>query len=161
MSEPPWVQVALLHPEIPPNTGNVGRLCALTRSRLHLIHPLGFTITDRHLRRSGMDYWRKLDLREHESWGAFRAATGTVRTWLFTTHADRGLWETTFAPGDLLLFGNEGSGCPAEVHAAIGSAHSVRIPQFGEGLRSLNLATSVGIAVYEALRQIVGPGRES
>ena len=157
MSGPPWVQVALLCPEIPPNTGNVGRLCALTRSRLHLIHPLGFSITDRHLRRSGMDYWRKLDLCEHESWSTFRKVTAAERTWLFTTHAERGLWETSFAPGDLLLFGNEGSGCPAEVHAAIGPERSVRIPQFGEGLRSLNLATSVGIAVYEALRQILGP----
>lgn len=157
MSAPPWVQVALLHPEIPPNTGNVGRLCAFTCSRLHLIHPLGFTITDRHLRRGGMDYWKQLDLCEHADWQAFRSATGSVRTWLFTTHAERGLWETAFAPGDLLLFGNEGSGAPEEVHREIGPERSVKIPQFGEGLRSLNLATSVGIAVYEALRQVVGP----
>lgn len=150
----PLVQVALRCPEIPQNTGNVGRLCAITGSRLHLIHPLGFTITDRHLKRSGMDYWHSLDLHEHENWQAFRTAESHRRTWLFTTKATRTFWDVSFAPGDILLFGNEGHGCPEEVHEAIGDEHRIRIPHPREGLRSINLATSVGIAVYEALRQL-------
>ena len=87
----PLLQVALRCPEIPQNTGNVGRLCAITGSRLHLIHPLGFTITDRHLKRSGMDYWNSLDLVNHEDWEAFRDNTRPTRTWLFTTKATKSL----------------------------------------------------------------------
>jgi len=150
----PLLHVALLRPEIPQNTGNVGRLCAIAGARLHLIHPLGFTITDRHLRRSGMDYWRSLDIQEHTGWETFRLAEGTRRTWLFTTRAEQSFWDITFHPGDLLLFGNEGHGCPEEVHQAIGPGQSIRIPHPRQQLRSINLATSVGIAVYEALRQL-------
>jgi len=111
MTEPRF-HIALFQPEIPQNTGNVGRLCAITGTRLHLIHPLGFTITDRHLRRSGMDYWKSLDLREHRDWETFRRAEGERRTWLFTTRATRTFWDAEFQPGDLLLFGNEGHGVP-------------------------------------------------
>jgi tRNA (cytidine/uridine-2'-O-)-methyltransferase len=157
MTEPPAhhtpLHVALFRPEIPPNTGNVGRLCAITGSHLHLIHPLGFKITDRHLRRSGMDYWKSLDLHEHGDWEDFRRAEGTRRTWLFTTRGTRSHWDVAYRPGDLLLFGNEGHGVPEEVHRTIGPEHSIRIPHPRPGLRSLNLSTSVGIAVYEALRQ--------
>lgn len=152
----PLLHVALFQPEIPQNTGNIGRLCAITGARLHLIHPLGFRITDRHLRRSGMDYWKSLDKREHESWESFRCAEGSRRTWLFTTRAKQSYWDARFQPGDLLLFGNEGHGVPDEVHHAIGPEHSLKIPHPRPTLRSLNLSTSAGIAVYEALRQFNG-----
>jgi len=153
MNEPP-LHVALHCPEIPQNTGNVGRLCAITGARLHLIHPLGFTITDRHLRRSGMDYWKSLDIHEHQNWENFRTAEDGRRMWLFTTKATRSFWDASFSPGDLLLFGNEGHGCPEKIHNTIGPEQSIRIPHPRSDLRSINLATSVGIAVYEALRQM-------
>ena len=156
---PVTLHVVLFEPQIPPNTGNVGRLCALTGSRLHLVHPLGFRITDRHLKRSGMDYWYELDVHHHTDWPAFRAASATpARLWLFTTHAARSFWDVGFAPGDGLLFGNETSGTPDWLHREVGDAARVRIPQFNPRLRSLNLSTSVGIAVYEALRQIRARG---
>lgn len=146
--------VILLHPEIPQNTGNIGRMCAYTGTRLHLVHPLGFTITDRQIRRSGMDYWHSLDVHHHESWDAFleseQGPAGTIT--LFTTRADRSFWEVSFRPGDGLLFGNEGRGAPDEVHQWAGP-NRVVIPQYQTGLRSLNLSTAAGIATYEALRQ--------
>jgi len=153
------VHVVLFQPQIPPNTGNVGRLCAVTGSRLHLVHPLGFKITDRHLKRSGMDYWQELDVQHHDDWRAFRRApTAPTRLWLFSTRGAQSLWDIEFAPEDGLVFGNEGEGAPDWLHDEIGAPARVRIPQFNPLLRSLNLSTSVGIAVYEALRQLRGPG---
>jgi tRNA (cytidine/uridine-2'-O-)-methyltransferase len=149
------LHIILFQPDIPQNTGNVGRLCAVTRSRLHLIHPLGFTITDRHLKRSGMDYWKSLDVHHHESWEAFSALKDRPRRiWLFTTAARRSFWDVEFADGDGLLFGKETAGCPQWLHDWAGDERRVTIPRFNSELRSLNLATSVGIATYEALRQI-------
>ncbi len=105
------LHVVLFQPEIAPNTGNVGRMCALTRSRLHLIHPLGFVINDRNLRRAGMDYWRSLDVHEHADWRAFRASPlAPKRLWLFTTKTDRTFWDVQYEDEDGLVFGNEGSG---------------------------------------------------
>lgn len=153
------LHVILFQPQIPPNTGNVGRLCAVGECRLHLVHPLGFRITDRHLKRSGMDYWHELDVHHHEDWPAFRRANGIPsRLWLFSTHATRSLWDVNFAPGDGLVFGNETHGAPVWLHEEIGEGARVRIPQFNPNLRSLNLSTSVGIAVYEALRQLHAAG---
>ena len=154
------LHVVLFRPQIPPNTGNVGRLCAVTGCRLHLVHPLGFRITDRHLRRSGMDYWHELDVQHHASWEAFRGNPSVPRRlWLLTTHAERTIWETAFEPEDGLVFGNENEGAPAWLHEEIGATARIRIPQMQPGLRSLNLSTSVGIAVYEALRQLASRGR--
>jgi tRNA (cytidine/uridine-2'-O-)-methyltransferase len=148
------LHVVLFQPQIPPNTGNIGRLCAVTGSRLHLVHPLGFRITDRHLKRSGMDYWHALDVHHHADWDAFRASpAGPRRLWLLTTRGQRTIWEAGFADGDGLVFGNEGEGAPPWLHEQIGSEQRVRIPQFNPALRSLNLSTAAGIAVYEALRQ--------
>lgn len=147
------LHVVLFQPEIAPNTGNVGRMCALTRSRLHLIHPLGFQITDRNLRRAGMDYWRSLDVREHADWAAFRGSPfAPARLWLFTTRAERGFWEARFRDGDGLVFGNEGSGAPDWLHEELRDWR-VTIPHANPELRSLNLSTAAGIATYEALRQ--------
>ncbi|MFP6886497.1 MAG: tRNA (cytidine(34)-2'-O)-methyltransferase [Opitutales bacterium] len=148
------IHLILLRPEIPQNTGNVGRLCAYVGCRLHLIRPYGFEINDARLRRAGMDYWHSLDLREHDDWDAFCASgERPERIHLFTTKADRDLWETEFREGDGLLFGNEGTGVPAEVHEWAGERR-VKIPQFRESLRSLNLANATAVATYEALRQI-------
>lgn len=149
------IHVVLFQPEIAPNTGNIGRMCALTASRLHLIHPLGFVINDRNLRRAGMDYWKSLDVHEHADWKAFRASeAGPRRLWLFTTHAARSFWDVSFADGDGLVFGNEGSGAPEWLHQEIGDEWRATIPHANPQLRSLNLSTAAGVACYEALRQL-------
>jgi len=153
------LHIVLFQPEIAPNTGNIGRMCAITRSRLHLIHPLGYVINDRNLRRAGMDYWRSLDVVEHADWAAFRASSAAPRRiWLFTTRAERDHWDAEFADGDGLLFGNESSGAPDWLHAELGEQR-LRIPQPNPALRSLNLSTAAGIACYEALRQVTRGGR--
>ena len=147
------LHVVLFQPEIPQNTGNVGRMCALTRSRLHLIHPLGYQITDRNLKRAGMDYWRSLDVQEHADWAAFRASPlAPARLWLFTTKTERSFWDVRFLDGDGLLFGNEGAGAPDWLHEELRDWR-VTIPHANLALRSLNLSTAAGIACYEALRQ--------
>ncbi len=151
------LHVVLFHPEIAPNTGNVGRMCALTRSRLHLIHPLGFVINDRNLRRAGMDYWKQLDVHEHADWTAFRASpVGPRRLWLFTTKATQTFWDVRFADGDGLVFGSESSGAPDWMHEELDDTR-VTIPHANASLRSLNLSTAAGVATYEALRQIGMP----
>jgi tRNA (cytidine/uridine-2'-O-)-methyltransferase len=149
------LHVVLFQPEIAPNTGNIGRMCALTRSRLHLIHPLGFAINDRNLRRAGMDYWRSLDVHEHADWPGFRASPhAPARLWLFTTKTERSFWSVQYTARDGLVFGNESSGAPDWLHAEIGEAQRVAIPHANPDLRSLNLSTAAGIACYEALRQV-------
>ncbi|MGF1484689.1 MAG: tRNA (cytidine(34)-2'-O)-methyltransferase [Opitutales bacterium] len=155
----PLLHLVLYQPEIPQNTGNIGRTCAYAGARLHLIHPLGFIITDTHLRRSGMDYWKSLDVHEHADWEAFaQAPTAPKRRWLLTTHGEQLLWDADFQPGDGLVFGNEGHGAPPWLHAAFGTAGSLRIPQSGGDLRSLNLSTAAGVATFEALRQLSASG---
>lgn len=149
------LHVVLFRPEIPQNTGNIGRMCALTGTRLHLVHPLGFTITDRHLRRAGMDYWHSLDVHHHADWAAFRAsALGPRRLWLVETHTRQSFWQASYADEDGLVFGNEGQGAPAWLREEIGEAHTVTIPQSNPALRSLNLSTAAGVATFEALRQV-------
>ena len=147
------IEVILFQPEIPQNTGNVGRLCSFAGCRLHLIHPLGFEINDKNLRRAGMDYWKKLDVLEHEDWESFVSCPNRPKNiHLFTTHAKKTLWECKFERDDGLLFGNEGHGSPDFVHKWL-KDNRVCIPKRKDGLRSLNLAVSVGIGVYEAIRQ--------
>jgi len=148
------LHIVLYRPEIPQNTGNIGRMCALTKSRLHLIHPLGFTVTDKHLKRSGMDYWKTLDIVHHKDWESFKLSSeAPKRLWLFTTKATKSYWDVEFKDGDGLLFGNEGAGATAFLHDYVGE-NRVTIPQADPTLRSLNLSTAAGIACYEALRQI-------
>ncbi|MDR1817719.1 MAG: tRNA (cytidine(34)-2'-O)-methyltransferase [Puniceicoccales bacterium] len=150
------LHIVLHQPEIPQNTGSIGRACALTNSRLHLIHPLGFAITDAKLRRAGMDYWHSLDVRNHADWAAFRAG-GEVpaeRLWLLTTKAKKTIWDAEFRDGDALVFGNEGHGAPAWLHEEIGAERRIVIPQFNPILRSHNLSNAVCIVLYEALRQL-------
>lgn len=152
------LHVVLFQPEIAPNTGNIGRMCALTRSRLHLIHPLGYVINDRNLRRAGMDYWKSLDVHEHADWLAFRASPQAPRRlWLFTTKTERSFWDVSYADGDGLVFGNESSGAPDWLHDELADAR-VTIPHANPALRSLNLSTAAGVACYEAMRQLTHAG---
>ena len=148
------LHIVLFQPEIPQNTGNIGRLCALTCTRLHLIHPLGYEITDKHLKRAGMDYWHSLDVHHHADWAAFKSSeAGPKRLWLFTTKTATSYWSARYADGDGLVFGNEGHGAPEWLHTEFGAERRVTIPHANSELRSLNLSTAAGIACYEALRQ--------
>ena len=148
------LHIVLFQPEIAPNTGNIGRMCAVTRSTLHLIHPLGYEINDRNLRRAGMDYWKALDVHEHADWAAFRASPhAPKRLWLFTTKTERSFWDVPYAGGDGLVFGNESAGAPEWMHQELDDWR-VTIPRANAGLRSLNLSTAAGVACYEALRQL-------
>ena len=144
----------LVSPQIPPNTGNVARLCACTGCKLVLIEPLGFSIDDKQLRRAGLDYWDKVFLKLYPSWEAYVADTAGARRFLFTGLGGTGLWQTRFQPGDHLVFGAEPTGLPAPVLDGPDGTR-VTIPMLDDR-RGLNLSTSVGIAAYEALRQIHG-----
>ena len=143
--------VVLVEPEIPPNTGNVGRLCLATKSTLHLVNPLGFSLEDRQLKRAGLDYWNEVDLKVWDSLDALVDAKGEGhRCFFVTTKAGRAYWDVEFRPGDFLIFGRETKGLPESLL----SAHEpdcITIPM--AGTRSLNLATAVGIVLYEAIRQ--------
>ncbi len=149
------LHVVLFEPQIPQNTGNIGRMCAVTRTRLHLIHPLGFEVTDKNLKRAGMDYWYSLDVHHHADWAAFKASPAAPkRLWLFTTHATQTFWDARYAADDGLVFGNEEAGAPAWLHDELTEGQRVKIPHANAELRSLNLSTAAGIAVYEAWRQL-------
>jgi tRNA (cytidine/uridine-2'-O-)-methyltransferase len=141
---------------VPPNAGAVGRLALATGSRLHLVRPLGFSLDDREIRRRGLDYWRRVDLRVWDGLGELQAAHPGGRYWLFSSKAGRSLWDARFADGDFLVFGPESRGLPDERIAAAGD-RALRIPMVAEdrgGTRSLNLAASAAVAVYEAWRQL-------
>ena len=147
--------VVLVHPEIPPNTGNVIRLTANTATELHLVEPLGFRMDDRELKRAGLDYHEYASVRVHRDFATCRAALDekTPRRWFaFTTSGAASLYDTRFAAGDVLAFGCETSGLPAEVIAQFAPEARLRIPM-RPGVRSLNLSNAVAVAVYEAWRQ--------
>jgi tRNA (cytidine/uridine-2'-O-)-methyltransferase len=144
--------VVLYQPEIPPNTGNIIRLCANTGAQLHLIHPLGFRMDDRELKRAGLDYHEYARCHQHESLEAFLTTATPRRLFGFSTHATRMLGDVRHAAGDALLFGPETRGLPSELRAQLGVEALLRIPMRA-GVRSLNLANAVAIAVYEAWRQ--------
>ena len=146
------LKIALLQPQIAPNTGNIARLCVATGAELHVVRPMGFILSDRELKRSAMDYWPRLKLTVHDDDAAFFAAVGSERLWLFTSKGERSLWDAHFADGDWLVFGSETRG----IDPAIVAAHAdraLRIPQ-AEGERCLNLATAAGIGLFEALRHL-------
>ncbi len=146
----------LVEPQIPPNTGNVARLCAATGCALHLVEPLGFSIDDRDLKRAGLDYWASLEVTVHASLVAFLAAwLGPL--WLFSTHARRSYRDAAFAHGDALVFGKETAGLPGAL-VAEHAERALRIPMRPDSVRSLNLSTSVGIATYAALETLGFPG---
>ena len=152
--------VVLVHPEIPPNTGNVIRLTANTATALHLVEPLGFRMDDRELKRAGLDYHEYASVRVHRDFPACQAALERERTrrWFaFTTSAPRSMYDARFARGDVLVFGCESSGLPADVLARFAPDVRLRIPM-RPGVRSLNLSNAVAVTVYEAWRQVGFPG---
>lgn len=152
------LHIALVHPEIPPNTGNVARLCAATGCTLNLVRPLGFFLDDKRLKRAGLDYWDLLDLRYFDSIPELEAAYPDSGIFYATTKGQQWYTEVAYKPADLLVFGPETAGLPREVLAAHPD-RCIRIPMLPhEKARSLNLANSVAIVLYEALRQLGFPG---
>ena len=153
----PAFHLVLLNPEIPNNTGNIGRTAAATGCCLHVIHPIGFDLSEKARRRAGLDYWPLLDFREHADWAAFLETEQPARLWLYTTKTSRPHWQASFARGDYLLFGRETTGAPEHIHEWVertfGPDHRLTLPM-APGARSLNLATVVCAAVYEGLRQL-------
>ncbi|KXJ31299.1 MULTISPECIES: tRNA (cytidine(34)-2'-O)-methyltransferase [Pseudomonas] len=145
--------IILYQPEIPPNTGNVIRLCAITGCRLHLIEPLGFALDDKKLRRAGLDYHEWSSVRTHASLAACIADLQPPRLLAFTTKASRPFTEIAYAPGDALLFGPESRGLPAEVLESLPPEQRLRLPML-PNRRSLNLSNTVAVAVYEGWRQL-------
>ena len=147
------VHVVLMTPEIPQNTGTIGRLCVCTDARLHLIRPLGFSLDASRVRRAGLDYWKHVDLCVHESWQAFLEAADPQRLFFLSRHAGKSVYEQRFQDGDFLVFGSETSGLPDEFHTRYAGS-LFRIPMPGRHARSHNLANAVSIVLYEALRQV-------
>jgi tRNA (cytidine/uridine-2'-O-)-methyltransferase len=147
------LHVALWEPEIPPNTGNIARLCAATGAALHLIGRLGFQIDDRHLRRAGCDYWEHVDVRRHDTFDAFLTSTSVERVVPLSSKAERPYTRVRYRDDDCLLFGSESKGLPPSILDRY-AAEAVTIPMPAGRVRSLNLATAVGIVLYEALRQL-------
>jgi len=151
------LHVVLVEPEIPPNTGNVARLCAATGCALHLVEPLGFRIDDRELKRAGLDYWDALGVVLHPSLDAFLAAFPPERLWLLSTRATRSYADAEFARGDALVFGKETAGLPRALLDAH-PARALRIPMRAGAVRSINLSTAAGIVTYAALARLGFPG---
>ena len=153
----PSYHVVLVEPEIPPNTGNIARLCAATSSKLHLIHPLGFKIDDKKLKRAGLDYWYLLDIEEHKSWDDFYSqysSQALAGLYFMSTRGEKNIWQVDFNPGDFLIFGSETKGLSEEIlNIKKHQNNIVSIPMNGES-RSINLSTAVGIVLYEAIRQV-------
>ncbi|CCQ94902.1 putative tRNA (cytidine(34)-2'-O)-methyltransferase [[Clostridium] ultunense Esp] len=148
--------IVLVEPEIPSNTGNIVRTCSVTGSVLHLVHPLGFSIEDRYLKRAGLDYWNEVEIHHHDSLQDFLDRVGLERAYLATTKAKQGYHEVSFQDGDYLLFGKETKGLPEDLIFSH-EERAIRIPMLSHA-RSLNLSNSVAIVLYEALRQIGFPG---
>ncbi|MEZ6234764.1 MAG: tRNA (cytidine(34)-2'-O)-methyltransferase [Phycisphaerales bacterium] len=160
------LHVVLHEPEIPNNTGNIGRTCVALASALHLIEPLGFDISEKACRRAGLDYWPRLALATHADWGAYQGATPGARRWLFTARGGRSIFDVEIGAGDHLVFGKESVGLPDEIVEAAGAGEVeggssrvslVCLPMV-EGERSLNVATAVCAALYEGVRQMAARG---
>lgn len=147
------LHLVLVAPEIPHNAGAAGRLALATGSRLHLVKPLGFSLDDKHVRRTGLDYWPEVDLRVWENFADLTAqADPAARFWYLSTKATRSHWDAGFQDGDYLVFGCETKGLPEAVVREAG-AQALRIPMVEGGTRSLNLSTAIAITLYEAARQ--------
>jgi tRNA (cytidine/uridine-2'-O-)-methyltransferase len=151
---PHALNVVLFEPEIPQNTGSVGRLCLATGTTLHLIEPLGFEITHSRLKRAGLDYWEHLSVKTHKDWDAFKASIpANAPKVFFSKKAGHTIFEHAFTPGTYLIFGKETAGLPDWILNSH-PTETVRIPMYDARVRSLNLSNAVSIAVYEAIRQL-------
>ena len=149
------LHIVLYQPEIPPNTGSIGRTCVAVGAKLWLVRPLGFRMDQRHLRRAGLDYWQHLDWEAVDNWDALCERLPQRRPWFFSKTASRLYTDVSYRPGDILVFGSETQGLPKSL--LDDREQSLRIPMQPQA-RSLNLAASVAVAAYEALRQIRGAG---
>ena len=147
------IHIALYEPEIPPNTGNIMRLCANTGAQLHLIEPLGFDLNEKSLRRAGLDYRDSANVIRHADWDSFEHRMSGKRIFALTTKGDRPYTSARFQHEDVLLFGAETRGLPSHIHQQLGDARRLRIPMQADS-RSLNLSNAVAIVLYEALRQL-------
>lgn len=145
------INIVLHQPEIPANTGNIGRTCVATGSRLHLIEPLGFRLNEKEIKRAGMDYWKHLDVRRYVNYEAFLEENKGAKIWYATTKAKQTYSEVCFGENDYIMFGKESAGIPEEI-LVDNEECCIRIPMLEE-IRSLNLSNSVAIVLYEALRQ--------
>ena len=147
------MNIVLVEPEIPPNTGNVARLCAATKTRLHLIEPLGFQLDDRQLKRAGMDYWEQVEWHRWPNWAAFLEKLPTnARLWFIESNGPKLYSDAVFAPDDYLVFGRETAGLPSQLLEQ-NREHWLRLPMFNAASRSLNLSNCAAIVLFEALRQ--------
>jgi len=144
--------IVLVEPEIPPNTGSIARLCGATNSVLHLVHPLGFSTDDKHLKRAGLDYWKFVDIRYWDSFDEFLEAQDENKLHFLTTKTKKAYSDATFSPGDYLVFGKETKGLPEDL-LTLYAERCLTLPMANEHIRSLNLAMTAGIVLYEALRQ--------
>ena len=147
------MNIVLLEPEIPPNTGNVARLCAATRSRLHLVEPFGFKLDDKQLKRAGMDYWEQVEWKRWQSWTEFQAQLPAgARLWFIESGGPKHYAEVKYSPDDYLVFGRETAGLPKSLLEE-NRERWLRIPMFNAESRSLNLSNCVALVLFEALRQ--------
>lgn len=149
------INLVLFQPEIPHNTGAIGRTCVCLNAHLHLIRPLGFHLTDKYIKRAGMDYWSFLNLTTHDSWNDFLETEKPERLFLASTKGERTYFEHCFEKDEYVVFGSESRGLPAEFYVDY-KDNLITIPMPGEHARSLNLANSVSIIAYEAYRQVSG-----
>ena len=149
---PPPFNIVLVEPEIPPNTGSVARLCGATGAHLHLVHPLGFSTDDRHLKRAGLDYWPYVTIKHWPDFDTFLAAQDENLLYFFTTKTKKSYTRAHFQPGDFFIFGKETKGLPEET-LRLYADRCYTLPMFNAHIRSLNLAMTAGIVLYEALRQ--------
>ena len=159
MPSDPIFHIVLHAPEIPQNTGNIGRIACCTECRLHLVKPISFSFDDAHLKRAGMDYWRHVDCVIHEDFASVLAAAAGAPMYFFSTRAKQCYWDCPFERGSFLVFGSESRGLPQYLHDTY-APQFYTIPMPGNFNRSLNLANSTAVAVYEGLRRILpGAGR--
>jgi len=154
LPQEPLLNVVLYQPDIPQNTGNIGRTCVAVGAKLWLIRPLGFRLDEKHLRRAGMDYWHHLDWEAVDSWSEIEMRLPGARVWCLTKFATRLVWEAEFSHGDILLFGSETRGLPEAIRESF-PGRNLKLPM-REKVRSLNLASTVNSVVYEAVRQFGG-----
>lgn len=153
MPFPAPFHIVLVEPEIPPNTGSIARLCGATDTVLHLVHPLGFSTDDKHLKRAGLDYWKFVDIRYWDSLEEFLAAQNELRLHFFTTKVTRPYTEIRYQPGDYLLFGRETKGLPEEI-ISLYQERCATIPMSNPNIRSINLGMAAAVVLYEAIRQV-------
>lgn len=146
------MNIVLVEPEIPQNTGNIGRLCVATNSTLHLVEPLGFEISDKQLRRAGLDYWKFINLKTYCNWEQFEELN-SPKVHLLTTKGTKPYTEVAYKPNDFLILGSESKGLPDKMHQQYPESR-IKIPLYSDKVRSLNIANAASIVLYEALRQI-------